>query len=301
MQATTFAPQWIEMKRTTLRGRTLAGLFALVLLIAPGAVGNGLVQASAGTWFGTWEVPIDDLGLLGSGAPSVVVKAFSPGMNVVKYLDAAAARGKKVVLYLMDTVDYTTGTVYPSRIKPWVDQVKNHPALLGYLSVKEPSWSGISLTEMRSLYSTYKANDPNHPVIALLGDTPHFGTSANPWSTGVANILWVDWYPVTCTSGYLSGAITNFPKVRSYVAKVTPAVKIWLVTQGHTYTKGNRCAPTNAQLDREVREGLTYLNASGFIFYTWTNPQYQKDYKRNPSLWSHAKSIVAAVHAGTFR
>jgi hypothetical protein len=221
-------------------------------------------------------------------------------MNVVKYLDAAHAHGQKVVLYFMDTVDYTAGTVTTAKVAPWVDQVKGHPAVYGYLSVKEPSWNGISLSEMRSLYKAYRAADPSHPVIALLGDTPHFGTSANPWGTGVANIVWVDWYPVTYSRGYIDTASTNFPKVRAYVDKVTPGTKIWLQVQGHGYKAGDHRTPTSAELERQVRDGFAYLKANGIVFYPWNIPTYDSDLKRNGALWTAARSIVSGVRAGTF-
>jgi hypothetical protein len=221
-------------------------------------------------------------------------------MNPVKYLDTARTYGQKVVLYFTDTVDYPTGTVYPARIKPWVDKVKTHPALYGYLSVKEPSWNRVTLTEMRSLYKAFKAADPNHPVIALLGDVPHFGTSANPWGTGVANTLWVDWYPVTYSKGYIGTASTWFPKVRSYVNRVTPGTPVWLMVQGHGYRAGDRRTPTATELQRQVRDGFSYLKADGIVFYTFNNALYEKDLKRNPTLWSAARSIVGKVRAGTF-
>jgi hypothetical protein len=281
-----------------MRLRALAVTF--VILTAATLSAQSTSGYSARTPFGTWEVPIGDLGALGSPRTEVVVKSFSPGMNVVKYLDAAASHGQKVVAYFTDTVDYGSGTVHPDRVDPWVQAVKSHPALYGYLSVKEPSWSGISVSEMRSLYSAYRAADPDHPVIALLGDIPHFGSSANPWASGIANILWVDWYPVTYSRGYIDTASKWFPKVRSYVNSVTPGTPIWLMVQGHGYKAGDRRTPTSAELVRQVSDGFHYLKADGIVFYTWSNPLYDKDLKRNPSLWSTARQIVSEVRAGTF-
>jgi len=271
------------------------GLLGLTLSL-PGQA----LAYSTSTGFGTWEVPITDIGALGSPRTNVIVKAFSPGMNPVSYLDAAWAQGQQVVVYFTDTVDYAKGTVYTTRVAPWVSQVKAHPGLYGYLSVKEPSWSGISLGEMRALYSAYKAADPAHRVIALLGDVPHFGTKANPWATGVANMLWVDWYPVTYSRGYINTASTWFPKVRSYVKKVTPGTPIWLMVQGHGYRPGDRKTPTSTQLSRQIRDGFTYLGASGILFQVWNNPRYDSDLKRNASLWAAALRIVSKVRAGTY-
>lgn len=258
--------------------------------------------ASYSVWtpFGLWEVPYSQLGEVSGHKVTVVVKAFGPTMDPVRYLDALRAQGKRGVLYFVDTVDYKTGTVYPSRVKPWVDKVKGHPALFGYLTVKEPSWSDISLSEMRSLYKAYKSADPKERVIALLGDVPHFGTSDNPWGTGVADMLWVNWYPVWCSRGYLATASTHFPKVRSYVDRVTPGTKIWLMVQGHTYYSGDKCTPTTSQLSRQVRDGFDYLKANGILFYTWHGPTFDKDIRRTPALRDHIKKIISQVRAGTF-
>jgi hypothetical protein len=244
------------------------------------------------TQYAAWEVQKVDIAGLGSPRPQLLVKAFSPGMNPIPYLDEAAKYGQKVLAYFTDTVDEATGTVVPSRIPAWVAKVKSHPALYGYLSVKEPSWNGISLAEMRSLFSAYRTADPGHRVVALLGDTPHFGTTANPWSTGVADVLWVDWYPVTYSRGYIATASINFPKVRNYVAAHAPGTPIWLMVQGHGYRAGDKRTPTAAELTRQVNDGFRYLGAAGIAFYTWQNPLYDRDFARNPSLWDVARSLM---------
>jgi len=283
------------------RTRRLAALTALLgcLILVGAQPASATLAYSTATPFGTWEVPIGDIAKLGTPRTNVLVKAFSPTMDAVKYLDTAKAYGQKVVLYFTDTVS-SSGVINTARVASLVAKVRNHPALYGYLSVKEPSWNHVTLAEMRSLYQAYRKADPNHPVIALLGDVPHFGSSANPWSTGVANILWVDWYPVTYSRGYIGTASTWFPKVRAYVNKVTPGTPIWLMVQGHGYRPGDRRTPTGTELSREVRDGFTYLKANGIVFYTWSNPQYDHDFKRNPALWSIAQLIVTKVRAGRY-
>lgn len=286
--------------RTPHRRSSLAIVpLAMVLLVGLAAPATAAVTYSTNTPFSVWEVQEADIDNIG-GRANILVKAFHPNMNIVRYLDTAKTYGFKVIVYFQDTVDYNAGTVYPTRVKPWVDKVKTHPALYGYMSVKEPSWWGVTLSEMRSLYSAYRAADSGHPVIALLGDTPHFGTSANPWGTGVANELWVDWYPVTYSRGYIPNASIHFPKIRSYVDKVTPGTPITLSVQGHGNRAGDKRTPTVAEMTRQVRDGFVYLKANGISFYTWNNTLYDKDLKRNPTLWGHCKTIVARVRGGTF-
>ncbi len=273
----------------------ITAILAVAVLISPVTVAAAPgVLPSPGPAYAAWEVPVADIAGLGSPRPTILVKAFSPPMNPVTYLDEAAKYRQRVLVYFTDTVNYSAGTIKTSVIPGWVAKVKNHPALYGYLSVKEPSWNGISLAEMRSLYQAYKSVDPSHPVVALLGDTPHFGTSPNPWATGVANVLWVDWYPVTYRRGYIGAASVNFPKIKSYVAATTPGTPIWLMVQGHGYPAGDQRTPTAAELRRQVSDGFRYLGAAGIAFYTWKNPLYSSDFARNPALWDVARSLMVS-------
>jgi len=268
------------------------GLIMILTIAAPAVAATpGVLPARH---FAGWEVGLADIAGLGTPRPALLMKNISPGSNPIPYLDEAARYGQRVLFYFADTVDYTNGTIKTSVIPGWVAKVKNHPALYGYLSVKEPSWSGVTLGEMRLLYSAYKAADPNHAVVALLGDTPHFGTSQNPWGPGVANVLWVDWYPVTYSRGYIANASIHFPKIRTYVAATTPGTPIWLMVQGHGNRPGDRRTPTAAELTRQVNDGYRYLSAAGIAFYTYRNTMYDNDFARNPALWATARSLMVS-------
>lgn len=271
----------------------VVALLSLMVVVAvlpfPASADPGILPRVS---YAGWEVTKSDIAALGTPRPSLLVKAFSPGTNPTKYLDEAAAYGQRVLVYFTDTVNYSAGTINTSVIPAWVAKVKSHPSLYGYLSVKEPSWNGISLAEMRSLYGAYRAADPGHPVVALLGDTPNFGKSQNPWGAGVANVLWVDWYPVTYSRGYIGTAATNFPRIKAYVDATTPGTPIWLMVQGHGNRVGDKRTPTAAELARQVNEGFRYLGASGIAFYTWRNPLYDSDFVRNPKLWETARSLM---------
>ena len=295
---TTISPPALRRPRPIVGIALLALLAALVVAPMP-AVASPPGVLAHGPGFAAWEVQQADIATLGSPRPGLLVKAFSWSTKTVKpivtYLDEAAKYHQKVLVYFVDTVDYARGTVAPANIPKWVQLVRNHPALYGYLSVKEPAVNHITVAEMRSLYNAYKAADAGHPVVALLGDTPNFGTTTNPWSTGIANVLWVDWYPVTFSRGYIGTAVTNFPKIKAYVAAHTPGVPIWLMVQGHGYTKGDRRTPTPAELRRQVSDGVNYLGAAGIGFYTWQNPLYNNDFKRNPALWAAARAMISST------
>jgi hypothetical protein len=245
------------------------------------------------------------------GQFKIVVRNVLGATNSLRYLDAAQRCGLKAVLFFQSTV--SGGTVYPSRVAALVNAVKNHPALYGYLSVKEPSWIGINKTEIRSLYAAFKKADPNHPVVGLFGDIPHFGMTVNPYTAGMADIVMVDWYPVeTARSGCSTTGTTYVTygpkwystKVRPTVNRVTPGVPIWVMVQTHK-NLGPSChkkqRPSWTLLTRQVREAFTYAGASGIAFHTWTNVNYRMDQRRDAQMVSWMKTISTQVSTGTFQ
>jgi hypothetical protein len=230
--------------------------------------------------------------------------------NATNYLNAAQHCGLKAILYFSQTV--SGGTVYPSRVAPLVNAVKNHPALFGYLTVKEPSWVGISASEIRTMYKAFHTADPNHPVVALFGDIPHFGYTANPYTALMANIVMVDWYPVETGNGgraltgtsYVAGTPTFFRRVRDVVAARSPGTPVWLMVQTFKYltpTYHKKQRPGQSLLYRQVREGFTYLGADGLSFHTWTNSGYNIDQRRDPTMVSWMNTLAAQIQAGTFQ
>lgn len=246
------------------------------------------------------------------GSFSLVIKnmpATTTTTTLINYLNAAQKCGLKVIFSFTNTI--VSGVVYPTRAVAWANKVKSHPALAGYLSVKEPSWNGVSGVEIRALYHAYRTADPRHPVYALFGDIPHFGDSINPYTAGMANIVIVDWYPVETASGGCSSSGTSyvpgakwFTKVAAKVKATTPTVPIIAMLQTHKYL-GPRChkkqLPTQALLWRQAREALTYGHVVGFAFHTWTNTSYQMDEYRNPTMVGWMKLLSSQIRTGTFQ
>jgi hypothetical protein len=298
-------------------------LVALILGVMLTCAGSGAISAAdrtvvvrardAGTAMALQNVTLQDLVVqrhgICDGSFSHIIKNSDSSTSSLKFLDAAAVCGVKVVLYFPTTV--SGGAVYPARVAAAVNAVKNHSALWGYLSVKEPSWAGINAAEIRSLYSAFKAADPNHPVMALFGDIPHFGDSANPYTAGMADVVMVDWYPVETGGGgtsrtgtsYVATGPTWFNKVRNVVEARTPDRPIWLMVQTHKYlapATHKKQLPTEALLRRQVREGFGGLSAVGIAFHTWANTSYDMDQVRNPTMVGWMKVISSQVRAGTF-
>jgi hypothetical protein len=248
-----------------------------------------------------------------NGAFTHVIKNVSPTQTTTSarnYLAKAQVCGVKVIFHFSKTI--SGGTVYPSRVAGWVNAVKNHPSLAGYLSVKEPSWVGISAYEIRLMYKAFKKADPTHPVYALFGDIPHFGWKQNPYTGGMADVVMVDWYPVETLRGGCSRMgtyyIPNGPKwykaVKAKVAKTTPGKPVYVMVQTHKYLKAGchkKQLPSKTLLWRQVREAFTYAGAQGIAFHTWDNSNYNSDMRRNGTMTGYVKTLSAQVRAGTFQ
>jgi hypothetical protein len=296
-------------------GSSLIAASLLVGMIGSATVSAATTGAATTTPLILQNVPPEDLlanrhGIC-DGSFKLVAKNVGGAAGALRYLEAAKACGLKAILFFTETANHSTGVVYPSRVGPLVRAVKDHPALYGYLSVKEPSWVRITGSEIRALYKAYRAADPNHPVVALFGDIPHFGWARNPYTAGMANIVMVDWYPVETASGgcsktgssYVSTGPKHFKNVRAKVEAVTPGRPIWLMVQTHKYLAPpchKKQRPTEAQLRRQVRDGLVYLKASGVAFHTFRNTNYNVDQYRDPTMVGWMRTIATQINAGTF-
>ncbi len=293
----------------------LVGGLALGLLGSSGATAAITYPTSAAMVL--QNVPNEDMlnnthGIC-NGAFTHVIRNVGGAAGAIRALDAAKACGLKAIIFFSETANHSTGVVYPSRVGPLVRAVKSHPALYGYLSVKEPSWVRISGTEIKSLYKAYKAADPNHPVAGIWGDIPHFGDTRNPYTAGMADIVIVDWYPVETASGGCSRTGTSYvkygpkwfsTKVRPVVAAKTPGRPIWVMVQTHKYlapTCHKKQRPTATLLDRQVREAFAYARAKGIAFHAFRNDNYDSDQRRDPAMVKNMKSISSRVRAGTFQ
>ena len=289
----------------------LFGVMAATLLGSGSAVAYGTDQ----TPMVLQNVSLADItanynGICNGGFTHVMKAAAGPN-NAVNYLNAAQRCGLKVIMSFPETVNHSLGRVYPSKVPYWVNLVKNHPALFGYLTVKEPSWNRLNVTEIRSIYSAFHRADPSHPVVAIFGDIPHFDQVGNRWATGMADILVVDWYPVETLNGgcsrtgthYITTGPKHFTKVRTTVATKTPGTPVWLMAQTHKNLNPSchkKQGPTESLLRRQVREAFRYLGATGFAFHTWSNTGYQRDQRRSPATVRWMRTIANQVHAGTF-
>jgi hypothetical protein len=59
--------------------------------------------------------------------------------------------------------------------------------------------------------------------------------------------------------------------------------------------------PSQALLNRQVREAFVYAHATGIAFHTFQNVNYTLDERRDPTMVSWMKLISSSVRAGTFQ
>jgi hypothetical protein len=129
----------------------------------------------------------------------------------------------------------------------------------------------------------------------------------------MADIAMVDWYPVeTSRSGCSTSGTIYVPygpkwystKVYPTVHTKTPNTKIWVMVQTHKNLHPSchkKQRPTQALLNRQVREALVYAHAQGIAFHTWANTNYTMDERRDGTMVSWMKQLSASIRAGTFQ
>jgi hypothetical protein len=309
------APTLLVLLSLGMLGTSTAGAVSYQLNAGAATAGH-VASTAADTPMVLQNVTLADLvankrGICNGGFTHVIKNAAGPN-NARNYLNAAQACGLKVIFLFPTTVNHSLGKVYPSRVASWVKIVKNHPALFGYLTVKEPSWNRISASEIRSLYAAFKKADPNHPVLAIFGDIPHFNLKGNSWGTGMADILIVDWYPVETARNGCSRTgtkvVTTGPRhlknVRAVVDLKTPGTPVWVMVQTHKNLAPachKKQRPTEAQLRKQVRDAINYAKAVGIAFHTFDNSSYAVDERRDPTMVGWMRKIANEVHAGTFQ
>ena len=134
-----------RLRITSFRRSASLALLAVMATSVLGVANVAAVATDSSTPMVLQNISLADVvankGGICNGGFNMVMKTASGPNNAINYLNAAQRCGLKVIMSFPDVVNYTTGRVYPSKVPYWVNLVKNHPALYGYLTVKEPSWN----------------------------------------------------------------------------------------------------------------------------------------------------------------
>ncbi|MBQ7036825.1 MAG: S-layer homology domain-containing protein [Clostridia bacterium] len=111
------------------------------------------------------------------------------GFELEERMDAYYAQGMFVVLNIYSGKITAGHPDYIDSAKIYVNQLKDHPALLGYKLMDEPYQKGISDEEMILAYKTIRDIDPHHPI--YIDDSP---TGGYEWMFKFCDIFETDYY-----------------------------------------------------------------------------------------------------------
>lgn len=137
-------------------------------------------------------------------------------------MDAAEQAGLKMLVPLYYYMSIRNDI---DKMEEYVTELKDHPALLGWMAIDEPSGNGVPVEVVRDVYKTVRAIDPDHPIYMVEGSAEEYANYAR-----VPDIFTVDVYPLP------SRPITNVgDRVRDAV-EVAPAGRpVWSILQTFAY------------------------------------------------------------------
>lgn len=174
------------------------------------------------------------------------------------YLDEAHRLGLKVMPWLGGYDDK-----YMERVIEYVRKVKDHPAILGWFTVDEPSNFGTSLDVLKEVYRALKEADPDHVVFNNFNAMP-----ADAKFKDTVDIFAIDPYPIVFPGkpgGNVSSVATETALSIDAIANSRP---LWFFPQAFGELSSWRRAPDAAEY-----RALCYLpllhGARGLLAYTY--------------------------------
>ncbi|GAA3410958.1 carbohydrate binding domain-containing protein [Paenibacillus hodogayensis] len=187
-------------------------------------------------------------------------------------LDTAQANGLKMLVTLY----------YDMRVKEnfeltrqFVTKFKNHPAVLGYMIMDEPSLYGIPQSELLDAYKLIRSIDPVHPTYMVEADSNSYHKNGQ-----ATDILVTDVYPYAQNSVTPISAVGD--DVRQAVESVDDVKPVWTVLQTFKIpgTMWNYL-PTIDQV-RNMAYQAFLAGSKGFAYYSINDPGWKL---RESELW----------------
>jgi len=173
-------------------------------------------------------------------------------------LDAAAEHGLKVVLEMSSLL---RGGYKPDQFREVVRACRDHPALLAWYPVDEPS--GGQYEWCLDAYRICREEDPHHPVYLVMCSPGEFGRFA-----ATTDVLAIDPYPIP---GAPLKTVASWSRTAADALRDRQA--FWLIPQLHNPaayggdpSKGR--GPTPQEEWCMVAQGLIY-GAKGIVYYPW--------------------------------
>ncbi|MGQ9733085.1 MAG: hypothetical protein ACUVX8_17640, partial [Candidatus Zipacnadales bacterium] len=223
---------------------------------------------------GVYHVAIENFARLREMGFNTVVAWGNTPEGAQQALDAAQTAGLKVILELST---YLRGEYNPQGLFQVINHVRDHPALLAWYTVDEPS--GMQLEWCHAARDIIAHNDPDHPVYLVSCNPDEFAQY-----TTSTDIFAIDPYPIPHAPIEM---VTMWMKAAQEA--VADSQPVWLVPQCHNLaayrdpTQGR--GPTAEEERCMVYQGLIY-GAKGVIYYPWDD---------GPCGLVHDESLMSAV------
>ncbi|WJH34694.1 carbohydrate binding domain-containing protein [Paenibacillus sp. CC-CFT747] len=187
-------------------------------------------------------------------------------------LDTAQAGGMKMLMTLYYNMKVKENFELTRQM---VTTFKNHPALLGYMIMDEPTTNGIPQSELLEAYRLIRSIDPEHPTYMVEADQAAYR------STGQAtDLLVTDVYPFYKNSTLPISAVGD--SVRGAIAAVDDKKPVWTVLQTFQMPNTNwNVLPTIDQV-RNMAYQSFLAGSKGLGFYSVNDPGWKL---QESALW----------------
>ncbi|MBE6379660.1 MAG: hypothetical protein E7047_01880 [Lentisphaerae bacterium] len=162
---------------------------------------------------------------LAANGITVSIVAGGNSTSLLRGLDNFEQAGLKAVVNL--TLSYWIKTKGHVPTEDFIsgllsDEVKNHPALLGYLLIDEPMWGGVPVEPLLKSYGKLREVDPYHPV--WINAAPRGEVAGHRIYSGAADWYGLDIYPVPAPNNHSNLEDQNLTSVGKYTLRMVEAV-----------------------------------------------------------------------------
>lgn len=188
-------------------------------------------------------------------------------------LDGAQANGLKLLVTLYNNMKVKENFDLTRSI---VTRFKDHPAVLGYMIMDEPSGHGITQQELLDAYKLIRSIDANHPTYMVEGSPAVYRSTGQ-----AADILVTDVYPYN--SVYMQPITAVGDGVRKAVADVEDVKPVWTVLQMFRLSPPSpwNYLPTIDEV-RNMAYQSFLAGSKGLAYYSINDPGWSL---RDSELW----------------
>jgi hypothetical protein len=226
---------------------------------------HGIIQVDGQPFFPViaYHAPVSTFSYLKEiGVNTVQANATSSVSAITERLNAAEQHGLKVLVPFYNNMKVTEN--YPF-IRTAVPAIKNHPALLGYMIMDEPTYNGIGQEELLGAYEIIRSLDQDHPTYMVENQRTAFE------STGQAtDILVSDLYP------FRPNEVLPIRRVGDDIREAIEAVRgdkpVWNILQ--TFRTGTWSYLPTIEEVRNMGHQSFLAGAKGIGFYSITDPDW---------------------------